>query len=330
MNSSTTLRGAGLLLTAALAWGGLFPVAMVTLPVLDPFHMTAIRYGITAVVFAGLLAWVEGTRALSAEGRGWRVALLGTTGFAGLGLFVFVGLQHSRPEHGAVIMATQPLIAALVAWWLRGARPARATLGFLAFALVGVILVVTKGRFAGLFAGGTGVGDVLMLLGAVSWVVYTLGAADFPSWSPLRYTGLTCLFSIPAIFGIAAVASASGYVATPTLHDVESVRWQLAYIVGIASVLGVLSWNAGNKLIGPVNGVLFINFVPITVFAIRIAQGHRFEPIEFVGAAIVIGALVSNNVLVTRASDPIRPAAGKPVPLPLQVQRGAARPEGCG
>ena len=154
MNGLMSLRGAGLLLLAATAWGGLFPVAMVTLPVLDPFHMTAIRYGITAIIFASLLAVVEGPQALNPEGRALRAALLGTVGFAGLGLLVFVGLEHSRPEHGAVIMATQPLIAAVAAWWLRGARPARATLIFLGVALVGVLLVVTKGRFAGLTGRG--------------------------------------------------------------------------------------------------------------------------------------------------------------------------------
>ena len=324
MNS--TLRGAGLLLTAAVAWGGLFPVAVVTLPVLDPFYMTAIRYGITAIVFAGLLAVAEGRHALDFEGRGWRVAALGTTGFAGLGLLIFIGLEHSRPEHGAIIMATQPLIAALVAWWLRGIRPARATLAFLGVALFGVLLVVTKGHFADLFAGGTGAGDALMLLGAISWVVYTLGAQDFPAWSPLRYTALTCLLSVPAIFVLAAAASATGYATLPTVRDLHSVGWQLAYIVGIASVLGVLSWNAGNKLIGAANGVLFINFVPVTVFAIRIAQGHRFQPIEFVGAALVIGALIANNVFVTRAEASSQAAALKrraAIPLPAR----AARPQ---
>src|SRR2546423_15478429 len=85
MNGVASLRGAGLLLMAATAWGGLFPVAMVTLPVLDPFHMTAIRYGITAIIFVGLLALAEGPRALKMEGRGLRAALLGTAGFAGLG-----------------------------------------------------------------------------------------------------------------------------------------------------------------------------------------------------------------------------------------------------
>ena len=303
MNTSSSVRGAGLLLVAAVGWGGLFPVAMVTLPVLDPFHMTAIRYGITAAVFACLLAIFEGPQVLRLEGRGLRAAALGTSGFAGLGMLVFVGLQYSRPEHGAIIMATQPLIAALVAWVIRGVRPARSTFALLAVALVGVLLVVTKGHFAGIFAGGTGLGDLLLLLGAVSWVIYSLGAADFPSWSPLRYTAITCLLSLPAIFGVTAIATITGYVSTPTAADVESVGWQLAYIIGIASVLGVLSWNAGNKLVGVTNGVLFINFVPVTVFAIRIAQGHRFQAIEFVGAALVIGALIANNAITRQAAS---------------------------
>ena len=327
MNRVTSLRGAGLLLMAAIAWGGLFPVAMVTLPVLDPFHMTAIRYGITAIIFVGLLALAEGPQALKLEGRGLRAALLGTAGFAGLGLLLFVGLQHSRPEHGAIIMATQPLVAAVVAWWLRGMRPARATLAFLGVALLGVLLVVTKGRFTGVFAGGTGVGDLMMFLGAVSWVIYSLGAADFPSWSPLRYTTITCVLSLPAIFGATAIATAIGYISTPSASDVESVAWQLAYIVGVASVLGVLCWNAGNKLVGVTNGMLFINFVPVTVFAIRIAQGHRFEPIEFIGAALVIGALIGNNIVIRRAQQQAQHGAKKTSRLSLPVHAGVA--QGC-
>jgi len=330
MNRAASLRGAGLLLLAATAWGGLFPVAVVTLSALDPFHMTAIRYGITAMIFVGLLVLAEGPQALRLEGRGLRAALLGTAGFAGLGLFLFVGLERSRPEHGAIIMATQPLVAAVVAWLLRGVRPAKATLAFLGVALLGVVLVVTKGRFRGVFEGGTGFGDLLMFLGAVSWVIYSLGAADFPSWSPLRYTALTCALSLPAIFGLTTIATAAGYVSTPSAADVELVGWQLAYIIGIASVLGVLSWNAGNKLIGVTNGMLFINFVPVTVFAIRIAQGHHFQPIEFVGAALVIGALIANNVIVRRAAVPAPQgvkAIGR-VPVPAQVR--AAKPQGCG
>ena len=307
MRFNPTLRGVVLLLVAATAWGGLFPIAQVTLSSLDPFYMTAIRYGITAVILLLLLAVVEGSAALRMDGNIGRLALLGSVGFAGLGLLVLIGLQYSRPEHGAIIMATQPLIAALVAWLLRGTRPAKSTLGFLGIALAGVVLVITKGHFAGLFDGGTGWGDVLMFFGALSWVVYTLGAAEFPSWSPLRYTALTCALALPAILGLALVATVSGYVDVPSGAAVASVGWQLAYIIGIASVLAVLAWNAGNRILGASNGVLFINFVPVTVFAIRIAQGHRFTPIEFVGAALVIGALIANNIVTTRQVTRVRP-----------------------
>ena len=61
MNGMSSLRGAGLLLLAAIAWGGMFPVAMVALPVVDPFHMTAIRYGITAAIFRGAARIRRGT-----------------------------------------------------------------------------------------------------------------------------------------------------------------------------------------------------------------------------------------------------------------------------
>ncbi len=330
MKRLTSLRGAGLLVMAASGWGGLFVVAMVVLPVLDPFHMTAIRYGITAVIFAGLLVASEGLQALRLDGRGLRSAFLGTAGFAGLGLGVFVGLQHSRPEHGAIIMATQPLIAAVMAWLLRGVRPKPATLAFLGVALGGVLLVVTKGHITGVFERGTCIGDLLMFLGAVSWVVYTLGAADFPSWSPLRYTTLTCLLSLPAIFGLTTIATASGYVSTPSVGDVESVGWQLAYIVLIASVLGVLAWNAGNMLLGATNGMLFINFVPITVFAIRIAQGHHFQPLEFVGAALVIAALIGNNAVTRGAAVPAQEGRKQSKRIVPGMRAVAAKPQGCG
>jgi hypothetical protein len=61
------------------------------------------------------------------------------------------------------------------------------------------------------------------------------------------------LLSLPAILGLTAIATATGYVSTPSVGDVESLGWQLAYIIGIASALGVLSWNAGNKLLGVTN-----------------------------------------------------------------------------
>jgi drug/metabolite transporter (DMT)-like permease len=85
---------------------------------------------------------------------------------------------------------------------------------------------------------------------------------------------------------------------------------ELAYLVVIAAVLAVFSWNVGIRAVGPVNGVLFINLVPITAFAIGLAQGHVFGPAELTGAALTITALVVNNLHIRGALRwPARAAA---------------------
>ncbi len=298
MSKYKVLTGVAMLLLAAIGWGGMFPVAKATLSVIDAYYLSTIRYGITSLIFVALLVQFEGARALRLDQRGLRLSLLGTAGFAGFGILAFFGLAHLRPEHGAIIMATQPLIAALVTWATRGKRPAAATLASIGVALAGVSLVITRGHLTGLFSGNTAFGDLMLFIGAVFWVVYTLGAADFPGWSALRYTALTCMLGVPAIFAITALATATGISHAPGTTAIVSVGWLLAYIIAIASVLGVLAWNMGNRALGSANGMLFINFVPITAFAIEIAQGHHFETIELVGAAMVIGALIANTLML--------------------------------
>jgi len=58
----------------------------------------------------------------------------------------------------------------------------------------------------------------------------------------------------------------------------------------------MICWNAGIQRIGALNSMLMLNLLPIVVFAIRFFQGHRFEPVEFTGAGLVIGALAANNL----------------------------------
>lgn len=331
MSKYKVLTGVAMLLVAAIGWGGMFPVAKAALSVIDAFYLAVIRYGITASVFVVFLLWAEGPAALSLDNRGLRLALLGASGFAGFGLLAFYGLARSRPEHGAIIMATQPLVAALVVWATRGTRPAWITLASIAVALTGVLLVITRGHLTGIFAGGTAFGDLLMFISAICWVVYTLGAASFPGWSPLRYTAITCMLGVPAILICTLAATLTGISHPPDPVLLTTVVWQMAYIVLVASILGVLAWNIGNQALGSANGVLFINFVPITAFAIEIAQGHRFEAIELVGAAMVIGALVANTLMLKAPKQPKTPAAGASitaVELPLQcaVQGNSARP----
>jgi hypothetical protein len=75
----------------------------------------------------------------------------------------------------------------------------------------------------------------------------------------------------------------------------------MGYLIAISGVLAIFSWNAGNRALTPINGILFINLVPVTTFAISLVAGYSMSSVELIGAAVTVAALVSNNLYQRRA-----------------------------
>jgi drug/metabolite transporter (DMT)-like permease len=287
---------------AIACWTPLFSVAKRTLPVLDAYALGTVRYALGIALFVLLLAAFEGRRSLSFGDRFVAAVLSGMVGITGFNLFVWLGLGYTRPEHASIILALQSPLTALAVWLVHGQRPARFTLACVAAAIAGVALVITKGDPAGALAGGSLLGDGLVFLGAVSWVTYTLSASRFPGWSPLRFTVMTC---IPGAVGLVianAIALAIGAAELPSIAQLSSVAWQILYFSVCTVVLGVLGFNAGARALGPLNAMLMLNLIPLGVFAIEAALGRSFAAIELAGAAVVIGALVANNLYLRGVS----------------------------
>lgn len=295
-----TLIGAGLGTITGLAWGGQFVVGKSAVAHVDAFHLTAVRYALAGLLLLAILVAVEGRGALSLDGRGIRLWWLGTLGFAGFNLLGFTGLEHARAQSASLIVALAPLLTALVLWQRSGVRPRRSTLLALAVALVGVALVISGGDPASIVHGSIGWGDALVLGGVFSFILYTLGATDFPELTPLRYTTLTAGLGWLSIAGATAVASATGLEPEPSLGDYTAIWPQILYIALIGAVVAVVSWNGSVVLLGPQNATLFGNLIPVTTFAIEIVRGYRPGALELGGAALTIGALVANNLLTRR------------------------------
>ena len=283
-------------LTAALAWGGMFPIAAGALHRVDPVHLTAVRYLLASLVFVGLLLAIEGRAALRPQGRALELWLLGTLGFAGFNLLTYVALEHTRPQDASLIVATSPLMTALALWLTTRAKPSRATLGAMAVALFGVVLVITHGDPSSLIHGDGRAGDLLVLGGVASFVAYTTGARRFTGFSPLRYTALSATGGTLTILAATALLTLTGTYPLPSAGDWGDAAPQTAYIIVAGAVIGVLAWNEGVRRIGAANGALFMNLVPVVTFAVEIGRGYRPGEWEIFGALLTIAALVFANL----------------------------------
>ena len=300
MRSRTTTLGVLFATTTAVVWGGQFVVGKSALESIDAFPLSTIRYAVAAALWLLVLAAFEGPSSLRLDGRGWRLFWLGSLGFAGFNLLAYTGLAHARPQSASLIVALGPLLTALVLWRRTRVRPSRATFALLGVALFGVALVVSEGHPETIVEGAVGWGDGLVLAGVFSFVLYSLGAAEFPQLSPLRYTALTASLGWLTMAAATALAVATGLSTWPSAGDLWSVSPQIAYLAIPGAFVAVLTWNGAIASLGPQNAVLFTNLIPVTTFAIEIVRGYRPNAVELAGAALTIGALVANNLVLRR------------------------------
>jgi drug/metabolite transporter (DMT)-like permease len=293
-------------LTAAVTWGAMFPIAATAVHHVDAFHLTTVRYLVATLIFLGLLAAIEGRKALKPNGRALELFVFGTLGFAGFNLLTYVALEHTRPQDASLIVATAPLMTALALWLTTRQIPSRATIGAMAVALLGVALVISHGDPSTLIGGEGRASDLLVIAGVAAFVAFTLGARRFPEFSPLRYTALSAVGGTTTIFAVTALLTLTGAYPLPATGDWSAVWLEIVYIILAGAVVGVLAWNEGVRRIGAANGALFMNLVPVITFAVEIARGYTPGDVELLGALLTIGALIFANLAGRQAT--LRPS----------------------
>lgn len=324
MEHQNYLKGVFLCLVATLSWGTMFPVMGHALSRIDPFTFTALRYSIAGIAFILLLYIKEGWPAFNLKGEKTGLAwLFGSAGFAGFGFLVFYGQQLAGATGAltaSIMMATMPLLGILVTWLLRGVRPPVFSFFFIGLSFFGVLLVITSGDILGVLSQPQNyVANVPLILGALCWVLYTVGGSYFPQWSPYKYTAVTTVLGLTTIYMVVAILLATNSIVLPSSEVIIFALPHLLYMSLIAGFIGVLSWNMGNRIITPLNGVLFMDVVPITAFAVSAMTGFVPTSVQIVGAACTAIALVMNN-LVQR----YRMAKSIPVPVAVAVTPASA------
>ena len=288
--------GVMLVFATVMIWGLQFPIAKIAFVHVDPFHLALIRYAVPVMLLLTLLVYREGIEAMRFDRQAGAATVVGLVGMCGSPALVFSGLSLTRPEIAAIIIAIQPSMTAIVLWVMRGRRPDGFSLLCIAVAFFGVVTVITGWSMEFANHPSELLGDAMILLGALCWVIYTIAGERFTNWSVLRYTSLTMLPGALGHFTLVLMLTAFGVLTTPGWGQWVAVSWEVMYLALLGVLASMLMWNAGTKRIGALNAMLFINLVPVVTFAVRYWQGVRFSPLELLGAALVVAALIANNL----------------------------------
>ncbi|MFD1777107.1 DMT family transporter [Fredinandcohnia salidurans] len=299
---NSVLLGAILCFIAAVSWGAMFPVAHAAFKHLDPFYFTIIRYGAVTIILVAILLWKEGKQAFRFEGKGLQLWFFGTMAFTVYNLFIFWGedlLGASGVMVASIMESLMPMISVVIVWMIFRKRPHLFTLGCVIVSFIGAMLVITKGDVKS-FLGATDdfIPSLLIFIAVIGWVIYTMGGSEFSGWSALRYSTLSCLLGTITAIVITFGATLFGNLTVPTVESMMAVSPHLLFMIIFPGVIALLGWNIGVSILSPLNGLLFINFVPVTTLLISIFQGNQVTMFDLLGTILIIVSLLSNNIYV--------------------------------
>jgi drug/metabolite transporter (DMT)-like permease len=285
MSSDRRLAELGVLVVMVF-WAGNFIVVKGAIGILPPVGFTFLRYALASVTLLALLRWREGTIRLP-RGDIVRIALLGIIGFGFYQILWPVALQSIPAGDSALLIATTPVLTALLAAATRADAPNAAKLSGALISFVGVGMVIAAGQRLDL--GVSLIGDLLTILAALCWAIYTVfGVRTLRRHTPLVATTWAIvagtLFIAP--IGIAQLASTdlSGF----GLPVVLAIAYAGTLAAGFANVIVF----HGLKLLGPTRVTALQSLVPaLAVVLAAVFLGEAIRPAQVIGGVVILGGV---------------------------------------
>lgn len=236
-------------------------------------------------------------------GHGREVTLLGRLGLLNPGIayaLSLLGLTQITASLSVLLWAGEPILILALALALLGERPGAFMLSASAVAIAGLLLVVFDPA-----ATGSLIGVTLTVAGVVACAVYTVVARR---WLPettdstlgvvVRQQGYALGLAVVVLVVVGAAGGPTLPAAPTTLGIASAIGSGLLYY-------GLAYWFYLTALRSIRASVAAASFYLVPVFGIGLASlaGERLEPLQWLGAALVVGAVATLSLRSTASSD---------------------------
>jgi drug/metabolite transporter (DMT)-like permease len=290
------------LLATMLVWSGNFVVVKAALGAMGPLTFAALRFAVAATALFVFVRLRQGAIRWP-TGHGLTLLLLGMVGFGVYNLLWTNGLQLVTAGNSALLIATSPVLTALLAGAVGLDRLTRPKLVGALLAFGGVAVVILGGREAAI--GGSPLGFAFTLGSAAIWAIYaTAGARMLRHVDPGQASAWLvlggALFLLP--FGAWEVATHPAMTVTPAVIGAAVYSGALAAGIANFAVLHAI------RLLGPTRVTAFQFLPPAGAVVLgAILLGEPVGAYQVLGGAvIVLGVWLTRRTRVVPASLGIR------------------------
>jgi drug/metabolite transporter (DMT)-like permease len=259
--------------------------------------LLAIRFCLAAVCMWLLWAWQRRTG--KAEPVPLRPAMLiplvamGALGYVGQSFSYFTAIGIISASATGLLLYTYPMLVTLMAWlFYREALTSR-KLAALALATLGALMVLgVLGPLFGLGGSSLGVidpvGAAWGIAAAVIYSVYIIAGTRFTA-------GVPPIFASTVIISSAAVVyTVWGTLSGELRLDLGWEVWLLAAAIAvICTVIAIVAFFAGLKLVGPSRAAIASTFEPaVTVLLAALILQETITPEQMVGGVLVLSSVL--------------------------------------
>jgi drug/metabolite transporter (DMT)-like permease len=291
-----------LLTLSALIWSGNFVISRAMNNVIPPAGFVFWRWLLAAAILAPI--------ALPKLRREWPIIranlrLICLCGFFGVTLFnflVYTAMHTTTAINAALVNSAIPVFIIMFARIFYGQRVSLRQHMGIALSLAGVATIILQGDLIRIRTLTFNRGDLLVLLAAVSWALYSIALRRYPQGlNPFSFVFCIAICGLIFLVPFYALEIASGKLMVLNTATVLSI----GYVGIFASVVAFICWNSGLRRVGAHLGGQFVHLMPAfaTILAV-IFLGERLHSFHIVGITLVFAGILCATFKVKTQSDP--------------------------
>ncbi len=278
----------------AFIWALNFSVIKASLSEIDPYSFNSARFILATLLVWAIVLWKRAW--FTIPKKDWLpLLIIGLIGNLLYQWLFIVGIDLTLSANAAVMLGTIPIWIAIFSHFFTDEQMTPVKFLGVSLAFTGVGAIILGGENPISFASDTFTGDIIIILAAITWAVYTIRSKNFlQNYTPLQFSAIMTLIGAVSLSIISFFVVGSTEWSGVSVPAYGGVVYSGALSIGLAYLI----WNNGIVKVGPVKTSVYQNLVPVlgVIFGV-VLLNESLSTLQYIGAAITVG-----GVVITRRS----------------------------